>query len=88
MRIEFDPTKNVVNLAKHGIPFEAVQFFDWDTAQIEEDARYPYPEARFKATGYVGQRVYVVIFCVRGDARRIISLRKANPREMKRYANT
>jgi len=87
MRIEFDPTKNLVNLAKHGIPFEAVQFFDWDTAQIEEDVRYPYPEPRFKATGFLGEGLHVIIYCKRGDARRIISFRKANKREAKYYAN-
>jgi len=88
MLIEFDPTKNIANIAKHGVPFEAVQFFDWDTAQIEEDVRNPYPELRFKATGYIGQRLYVVIYCMRDTARRIISMRKANPREIRSYAET
>jgi len=85
MEYEFDPTKNIANQAKHGLPFEAVQFFDWEGAQIEDDVRYPYPEPRFKATGYIGERLYVVIFCLRGDARRIISFRKANKREFKDY---
>jgi len=85
---EFDPAKNIANHAKHGIPFEAMEFFDWETAQIENDVRYPYPEPRFKATGYISERLYVVIFCLRGHSRRIISMRKANPREMKRYAST
>jgi len=53
---------------------------------VEADVRFDYPEPRFKATGYIGLRLYVVIFCVRDDAKRIISLRKANPREEKRYA--
>jgi len=86
VKIEFDPAKNAVNMTKHGMPFEAVQFFDWRTAYVEVDTRYPYPEPRFKATGYVGQRLYVLIYCFRGDARRVISLRKANKREEKTYA--
>jgi len=88
MKYEFDPAKNTANMLKHGMPFEAVQFFDWETAKTEPDTRFDYPEPRFEATGYIGQRLYVVIFCFRGDARRIISLRKANPREEKRYAST
>jgi len=88
MRYEFDPAKNMANMLKHGMPFEAVQFFDWETAKIEPDTRFDYPEPRFKATGYIGDRLYVVIFCARGNARRIISLRKANKREEKSYAST
>jgi len=88
MRYEFDPDKNALNIAKHGLPLTAVDFFDWEDALIEPDMRFDYPEPRFKATGYIGDRLYVVIFCVRGDARRIISLRKANKREEKTYAST
>jgi len=88
MQYEFDPIKNAANTAKHGLPFEAMQFFDWKTAQIENDERFDYPETRFKATGYIGQRLYVVIFCVRSDSKRIISLRKANKREERHYAET
>jgi len=88
MEYEFDPDKNALNIAKHGLPLTAIDFFEWDRADIREDVRFDYPEPRFEATGYIGQRLYVVIFCFRGDARRIISLRKANPREEKRYAST
>lgn len=40
------------------------------------------------AMGYIGQRLYVVVYVDRADSRRIISLRKANQREEKRYAET
>jgi len=86
MEYEFDPAKNTANMAKHGVSLTAVAAFDWGCAHVEEDMRFDYPERRFKATGYIGQRLYVVIFCMRGNARRIISLRKANPREEIRYA--
>ena len=38
--------------------------------------------------GYIGDRLFNVVFVKRGEERRIISLRKANQREVKRYANT
>jgi len=57
-----------------------------ETAIIREDARKPYPEARFQATGYIGKRLHLVVFCYRDDVLRIISLRKANSREVKAYA--
>jgi len=85
LEYEFDPEKNTANMLKHGFPFETMQFFAWKTARVEPDTRFDYPEPRFKATGYIGERLYVVIFCVRGDAKRIISLRKANKREFKDY---
>jgi hypothetical protein len=38
------------------------------------------------AIGYIGLRLYCVVFVDRPDSRREISLRKANQREVKRYA--
>jgi len=88
MQLEYDFAKDVINRSKHGISLADAVQFDWDTAQIEEDTRFDYPERRFEATGYIGHRLYVVVFCFRGQAKRIISLRKANLREEKRYAKT
>ena len=41
---------------------------------------------RFVATGLLGTRLYVLVYTLRETVVRIISLRKANPREVKRYA--
>ena len=59
---------------------------EWETAVVFPDERTDYGEGRVAAIGYIGQRLYVVIFTDRGEERRIISLRKANAREIKRYA--
>ena len=61
--------------------------FEWDTAVVREDTRKPYAEPRFQATGYIGDRLHVMVFCIRA-AVRVISLRKANKREEKSYAET
>lgn len=52
------------------------------------DQRHGYGELRMIGIGYIGYRLFNVVFVERGEERRIISLRKANQREVKRYANT
>jgi len=54
--IEFDPAKDVANLRKHGVSLALAVDFEWETARI--DARFDYKEQRFKATGYIGMRLY------------------------------
>lgn len=52
------------------------------------DARRDYGEPRECGIGYIGLRLFFVVFVDRGGERRVISLRKANLREVKRYAET
>lgn len=87
MRYEHDPEKLALNVAKHGVWFHLAEEFEWETATIEVDSRRSYGETRFKATGLVGTRLYLMIFCFRSAAVRIISFRKANSREARRYAD-
>lgn len=55
---------------------------------VREDTCKPYAETRFQATGYIGDRLHVMVFCLRADSVRVISLRKANKREEMSYAKT
>ena len=55
---------------------------------MREDRRHDYGEQRFEAVGYIRLRVFVLVFCVREEGLRVISLRKANRREVVRYACT
>ena len=87
MNYEFDPAKDESNLDKHGLSLADVEGFEWETAVVCEDTRKRYAEQRFEATGLMGDRLYVMVYCLRGDAVRVISLRKANSREVKRYAH-
>lgn len=50
--------------------------------------RRDYGEHRMVAIGYIGLRLYGVVYVDRDGRRRIISLRKANSREEARYAET
>lgn len=88
MNYEFDPIKDESNLDKHGLSLADAEGFEWESAVVREDTREQYAEPRFEATGYIGDRLHMMVYCLRGDVVRIISLRKANKREEKRYAKT
>ncbi|MEI7669390.1 MAG: BrnT family toxin [Pseudomonadota bacterium] len=88
MNIEFDSNKNEVNIAKHGISLADAQNFIWETATVKIDARFEYGEARYKAQGFIGKRLYTLIFTLRDETYRIISLRKSNIKESKHYEKT
>ena len=82
---EWDETKRKTNLSKHGVDFAAADFFVWEEALVIEDNRKNYGERRFLAFGPIGDRLHCVAFSLRGENIRIISLRRANSREVARY---
>jgi uncharacterized DUF497 family protein len=87
MLYEFDHEKSEVNLAKHGVAMADAEGFEWETAKVRQDSRSLYAESRFEALGFIEGRLHVLVFCHRGANIRVISLRKANSREVSRYAN-
>lgn len=92
MQVTFDSDKDAANLAKHGMPLSDALHFEWGTALVWPDTRHTYGEERMAALGYIGLRMMAIVFVDRPPEqpteRRIISLRKANDREVKRYAKT
>lgn len=88
MNITFDPLKNSLNLDKHGVSLEQARLIEWDTAYIVPDERHDYGEQREIAIAYIGMRLHVIVYVERKAVLRIISLRKANKREIERYAET
>jgi uncharacterized DUF497 family protein len=85
MRIEFDPTKDASNQLKHGVSLAMAAELDWDAAWVWVDERFGYNEMRMIALVPKTEILYYVAFVDRGDVRRIISLRRANRREVKHY---
>ncbi len=83
---EWDEAKRQANIDKHGIDFEAAKSFPWETAHIRLSSRRGEP--RYVATGYIGDRLFSVVYTYRGDGRRIISLRSASPRERREYEHS
>lgn len=86
MEVEFDPSKSDENERTRGLSFSMVADFDFETALIGKDIRTDYGEDRWIGLGLIGRRVFVVAFTWRDDRLRVISFRKANARESKRYA--
>jgi uncharacterized protein len=82
----WDEEKRRANFEKHGIDFELVDAFEWETARIVTDERHVYGEPRLIAIGFIRGRLHVLVFTRRGNEIRVISLRKANRREVRRYA--
>lgn len=83
--ISFDPAKSDANLAKPGVALSEAEGFDFETALIRRDTRADYGEARDVAIGMIGARLHVLVFTMRGATLRVISLRKANRREINLY---
>ncbi|MFN8953938.1 MAG: BrnT family toxin [Burkholderiales bacterium] len=86
--MRFDPAKNASNIASRGLSFELVELMEWVTALMEEDTRKAYGERRFLVLGYIGERLHAMVFTPREGKVHVISLRKANSREVKKYAKT
>lgn len=86
MLVTFDPAKSERNEAERGIPFSAAAEFDWSGALVAEDTRRDYGERRYQAVGFIGERLHVLVFTPRDQGVHVISLRRANGRERKRYA--
>jgi hypothetical protein len=83
--ISYDPAKNERNIADRGISFEQAADFEWASALVAEDFREDYGERRFQAIGFIGSRLHVLVFTPRADSVHVISLRKANRREVEKY---
>ena len=85
MRVEFDPTKDASSRVNHGVSLALAESLDWDAALVWIDERFGYDELRMIALAPDLAVLYYVAFVDRGNARRIISLRRATRREVKHY---
>lgn len=81
----WDAAKAESNLRRHRVSFDAVERFRFDLALVVPDIRSDYGEERMVATAPLDGRMHVLIYTMRGNAVRVISLRKANDREIRIY---
>lgn len=88
MRFEFDADKDRANQEKHGVSLVLAVELDWDAALVWVDGRFDYRETRMIALAPKTGILYYVAFVDRGEVRRIISLRRANRREVKHYVQS
>jgi uncharacterized DUF497 family protein len=85
MEFEWDPAKNRSNFSKHGFHFEDAELVFAGLSFTFEDRRLDYGETRLITIGLLEGRAVVITHSMRGEATRIISMRKANRREQKIY---
>lgn len=86
MEFEWDETKNEACFRQRGFDFAYVASAFGDPDRIvRQDRRYMYGEDRYELIGRIDKRVFVLVYTHRQEAIRIISARKANAREIKRY---
>jgi uncharacterized DUF497 family protein len=85
MQIEFDPDKDEINKAKHGVSLALARELDWDAALAWVDHRYEYDEVRMIALAPETRTLYYVAYVDQGEKLKIISLRRAVRREVKHY---
>ena len=85
MNVEFDPTKDAANITKHGVSLALARHIKWNNVLCMPDRRRDYGEMREIGFAVIDRRLHVVVFVQRGEVIRIISLRKANRREVKLY---
>lgn len=85
MKLDWDEDKRERALRERRLDFADVASAEWDDALTAEDTREEYGERRFVSLVPVKGRLCVVAWCLRGATLRVISLRKANARERKRY---
>lgn len=86
MQFEWDDAKSEATRQARGFGFEEVAgvFLDPDRVTFP-DERQDYGEPRWTVFGEIEGRLFAVSYTLRGDAIRIISARKANARERRRY---
>ena len=85
MRIEFDKAKRAATIRIRGLDMaRAADVFAGPTLTVEDD-RQAYGEARFITIGFLDNAMGVLVWTPRGDACRVISIRKANDRERRLY---
>jgi uncharacterized DUF497 family protein len=84
VRFEFDDFKSRINKRKHGIDFVTAQALWLDETLVEVPARSE-SEARYMVIGRLDDKHWSAVITRRGDAVRLISVRRSRPPEVAFY---
>lgn len=86
MLIEFDEAKRLKTLIERGLDFRDVHLV-WEDVHVDlPDDRRKYPEPRFQTYGYLGARLIMFAWTETEAGIRVISMRKCNDREKRKFA--
>lgn len=83
--IVFDDAKDAANVAKHGVSLALAEYLDLDRCIVVVDDRRAYGEVRFNAYGLINGELFALTYTERGEDIRAISLRRARPKEVRRW---
>ena len=84
MQFEFDSAKSESNLEKHGIDFEEAETM-WEDPYLFDAALSYGGERRRVAIARLADGIWTAIYTFRGDRIRLISVRRATPKEASLY---
>lgn len=88
LEFEWNEDKAALNVINHGIafPFATAVFLDPTRADLDVSRQHN-GEMRRKAIGRIGRKLFVVVYTLRGDVRRLISARRTNRAEDRIYGD-
>ena len=81
--VDFDPAKEAINIAKHGISL--TRFEDMVDQTFTEDVRHSQDEARYLVFGQIDGALHAAVITYRAGGLRVISLRRASRKERRIY---
>jgi len=84
VKFEWDEEKSRANQSKHGVDFDTAKEMWNDSNRVEVQISYPF-EDRSILIGKIGNELLTAIFTHRGNATRIISVRRARKKEIRLY---
>ncbi len=84
MKFAWDEDKSKINKAKHGIDFESAKNLWLDEDRVEIHAPHPIENRSIIIAKYQ-HKLWAVIYTIRDDTIRIISVRRARKREVNLY---
>lgn len=85
MKITFDPAKRQAALSGRGLNFVDAEIVFAGRTITVQDTRRDYGEARFQTVGFLADRMVMVVWTPRGEARHVMPMRKCNDREKAIY---
>ena len=84
MPFEWDDQKSLINKQKHGIDFEAARSLWLDGRRVQIEMNFP-GEKRWALIARIEGTTSAAIYTVRGETVRLISVRRARPKEVRLY---
>ena len=84
MEFEYDPAKSAANKDKHGIDFVEAQLV-WNDDDAYRSPALPGIEERWMLVGLLEGKLWSAVHTMRGDAIRLISVRRARSGEEAEY---